>query len=75
MNREKPDACDSCYFDTSDLELYDYGIEQPLEKGVPLETVSILLGHKNIQVTQRHYAPWVKSRQIALEEAVKAALK
>jgi integrase/recombinase XerD len=46
-----------------------------LEKGVPLETVSTMLGHKNIQVTQKHYAPWVKSRQIALEEAVKAALK
>jgi integrase/recombinase XerD len=38
-----------------------------LEKGIPLETVSILLGHKNIQVTQRHYAPWVKSRQEHLE--------
>lgn len=46
-----------------------------LEKGVPLETVSVLLGHKNILVTQRHYAPWVRSRQIALEAAVQAALK
>lgn len=45
-----------------------------LEKGVPLETVSILLGHKSILVTQKHYAPWVKSRQVALEAAVTAAL-
>jgi integrase/recombinase XerD len=45
-----------------------------LEKGVPLETVSILLGHKSILVTQKHYAPWVKSRQVALEAAVQAAL-
>jgi integrase len=46
-----------------------------LEKGVPLETVSMLLGHKSVLVTQKHYAPWVKSRQAALEAAVSAALK
>jgi integrase/recombinase XerD len=44
-----------------------------LEKGVPLETVSILLGHQSVAVTQKHYAPWVKSRQTALEDAVKLA--
>jgi integrase len=43
-----------------------------LSKGVSIEIVSALLGHKNIAVTQRHYAPWVRSRQIALEKAVKA---
>jgi integrase/recombinase XerD len=42
-----------------------------LEKGVSLETVSMLLGHTSIATTERHYAPWVKSRQTALEEAVK----
>jgi integrase/recombinase XerD len=42
-----------------------------LSKGVSLETVSILLGHQSIAVTQRHYAPWVQARQNALEEAVK----
>jgi integrase len=41
-----------------------------LEKGVPLETVAILLGN-TVQVCQKHYAPWVKSRQVKLEEAVK----
>jgi site-specific recombinase XerD len=46
-----------------------------LKKGVSLETVSILLGHKNIQITQQHYSPCGKSQQIALEEAVKPALK
>jgi len=46
-----------------------------LQKGVSLELASTLLGHKNILVTQRLYSLWVKSRQIALEEAVKAALK
>lgn len=45
-----------------------------LEKGVPLETVSMLLGHTSIKTTEKHYAPWVKSRQVKLEEAVKAAL-
>jgi integrase len=41
-----------------------------LENGVPLETVAILLGN-TVQVCQRHYAPWVRSRQLKLEEAVK----
>ncbi|HKW19509.1 MAG TPA: tyrosine-type recombinase/integrase [Terriglobales bacterium] len=46
-----------------------------LEKGVSLEIVSMLLGHKNIATTQKHYAPWVRERQVALEAAVQAALK
>jgi integrase/recombinase XerD len=33
-----------------------------LEKGVSLETVSILLGHQSIKITQKHYSPWVKTR-------------
>ena len=41
-----------------------------LEKGVPLETAAVLLGN-TVQVCRRHYAPWVKSRQTALESAVK----
>jgi site-specific recombinase XerD len=45
-----------------------------LEKGVNLKNVSVLLGHRSIKTTEKHYAPWVLSRQIALEEAVKAAL-
>lgn len=43
-----------------------------LEKGVPLQTVSILLGHNSLKTTEKHYAPWVKSRQLELEKAVKA---
>ena len=43
-----------------------------LSKGVPIQTVSVLLGHTSIRTTEKHYAPWVKSRQKALEEAVKA---
>jgi len=41
-----------------------------LTKGVPLETVSILLGHSSIRITEKHYAPWVKSRQDMLEAVV-----
>jgi integrase/recombinase XerD len=43
-----------------------------LEKGVAIESVAKLLGHQNIMVTQKHYAPWIKSRQDELEAAVKA---
>jgi integrase/recombinase XerD len=31
-----------------------------LEKGVSLETVSSLLGHQSLKITQKHYSPWVK---------------
>jgi integrase len=46
-----------------------------LEKGVAIESVSKLLGHQNIMVTQKHYAPWIKSRQDELEAAVKKSWK
>lgn len=45
-----------------------------LEAGVGLETVSVLLGHTSIRITQKHYNPWVKSRQEALDRAVESAL-
>jgi integrase/recombinase XerD len=40
--------------------------------GVPLEQVSVLLGHQSIKVTERHYSPWVKARQEQLEAAVRS---
>jgi integrase/recombinase XerD len=40
--------------------------------GVPLERVSILLGHSSIRITERHYSPWVRSRQEQLERDVRA---
>jgi integrase len=43
-----------------------------LLKGVPLETVSELLGHRSTKVTEQSYSPWVKARQDKLEEAVRA---
>jgi integrase/recombinase XerD len=42
-----------------------------LQKGVPLEQVAVLLGHSSIKITEKHYAPWVKSRQEQLEESVR----
>jgi len=38
--------------------------------GVPLESVSILLGHSSIRITEKHYAPWVRARQEQLEADV-----
>jgi integrase len=34
---------------------------------VPLERVSVLLGHSSIKVTEKHYSPWVGARQEQLE--------
>lgn len=38
-----------------------------LLQGVPMERVSILLGHSSLKVTEKHYAPWVHARQAQLE--------
>ena len=34
---------------------------------MPIERVSVLLGHSSVKITERHYAPWVKARQVQLE--------
>jgi integrase/recombinase XerD len=41
--------------------------------GVPLDRVSVLLGHSSIRITERHYAPWTRSRQEQIEADLKAA--
>lgn len=43
-----------------------------LQKGVPLEEVSKLLGHSSIVTTEKHYAKWVKGRQDRLDSLVTA---
>ena len=43
-----------------------------LQKGVPLEEVSKLLGHESIKTTEKHYAKWVKGRQDRLDKLVAA---
>ncbi len=42
-----------------------------LQSGVPMERVSVLLGHSSIKVTEKYYAPWVLARQEQLEEDVR----
>jgi integrase/recombinase XerD len=39
--------------------------------GVPMERVSMLLGHSSIRVTEKHYSPWVRARQNQLEDDVR----
>lgn len=40
---------------------------------VPLERVSVLLGHSSIRVTERHYSPWVQARQAQAEADLQRA--
>jgi integrase/recombinase XerD len=46
-----------------------------LLNGVPIEQVSMLLGHSSIRVTEKHYAPWVRARQQQMEESLDRAIK
>jgi len=44
-----------------------------LPASVPLDRVSVLSGHSSIRITERHYAPWPRSRQEQIEADLKAA--
>ena len=44
-----------------------------LQAAVPMERVSVLLGHSSIKVTEKHYAPWVRARQEQAEADVRRA--
>ncbi len=39
--------------------------------GNPIDQVSLLLGHSSVKITERHYAPFCKARQLQLTSAVK----
>lgn len=41
--------------------------------GVPIDQVSILLGHASVKITEKHYSPWVKARQVQLQQSVRNA--
>jgi integrase len=43
--------------------------------GLPIEEVSRLLTHKSIRVTEKYYAPWVRSRQKLLDQHVIEAMR
>ena len=47
-----------------------FAVELLLQR-VPIQRVSVLLGHSSIRVTEKHYAPWVRSRQQQLEADVR----
>jgi integrase/recombinase XerD len=42
--------------------------------GISLERVSVLLGHHSVRITERHYSPWVRSRQEQLEQDLRRVL-
>lgn len=41
--------------------------------GVPIDQVSILLGHASVRVTEKHYSPWVRARQDQPENSMQSA--
>ena len=43
-------------------QLRDMAAVEWLNAGIPLEEISRLLGHASVRTTEKHYAPWVKSR-------------
>jgi integrase len=42
-----------------------------LTRGIPIEDVSVLLGHKSVRITEAYYSHWVKARRDRLEERVR----
>ena len=41
--------------------------------GVPIEQVSVLLGHSGSRITSMHYSPWVRSRHEQLARDLQRA--
>jgi site-specific recombinase XerD len=58
-----PDAHPHMLRDTFAVEM--------LVAGVPIDQVSMLLGHSSVKITEKHYLPWVRARQRQLEESVR----
>jgi integrase/recombinase XerD len=46
---------------------------ESLVAGMRVEEVSMLLGHRSVRVTEKHYLPWVRARQTNLTESAKMA--
>jgi integrase len=44
-----------------------------LLSGIPLDKVSVLLGHSSVKITEKHYKPWVRALQHQLEDDVMRA--
>ena len=69
---------DSAKVDHGDSQLVSHRFRDTfsvelLLAGVPIERVSILLGHSSVRITERHYNPWVRSRQEQLEANLRNA--
>jgi len=56
-------------------QLRDTFAVEMLLAGIPLDQVSMLLGHSSVKITEKHYAPWVLTRQRQLEQSVRKAWK
>ena len=39
--------------------------------GAPIDQVAMLLGHSSVKITEKHYAPWVRARQLQLDDSVR----
>jgi len=49
-----------------------FAVEMLLAR-VPIDQVSVLLGHRSVKMTEKHYLPWVKARQRQLTVSVRHA--
>lgn len=43
--------------------------------GAPVGTVAILLGHRKVAITEKHYSRWIVERQAVVDAAVRATWK
>jgi integrase len=47
-------------------------VKRLLVSGVPIQLVAQILGHRKVEITQKHYNKWVPERQKGLEDAVRS---
>ena len=56
-------------------QLRDTAAVEWLNAGIPLERSQDYSGHSSIRTTEKHYSPWIKSRQDRLDSLVVATWK
>jgi integrase/recombinase XerD len=57
-----PDSHPHCLRDTFAVEC--------LLGGIDIKDVSVMLGHSSVAITEKHYLPWVRARQVRLEDSM-----
>lgn len=73
MQRSAGGSFQRCRDDGYAHQFSDTFAVELLKAEVPIERVSVLLGHASVRITEKHYNPWNRARQVQAEVNVQRA--